>query len=351
MHRPPPGWSSSPGSGSFSSTNSRTRTAPNRSSSRILAEPHRNITVVGDDDQSIYKFRGAAISNILGFRDRYADARTVVLRRNYRSLAPILDASYRLVRFNDPDRLEVRAGISKRLRPERTTEAEAATVRLEAFATHAEEADWIAAEIAGRIDTGARPRDIAVLVRANGHADPILRSLNVAGIPWRFSGTSGLYARPEVRQLLAFLRAVADPTSSVDVYALATAEPYELGGEDLTAIVNTARRRHRSIWEILDELDRQPGILRLSADTRKSASRLVADLRRFTELAHLRPAGEVLYRVPARLGDPRPARVERHGRSRGGAPQHRPLLRHRARPVGAAVRRSGDVPRRATSRR
>ncbi len=262
----------------------------------ILSEPHRNVTVVGDDDQSIYKFRGAAISNILGFRDRYQDARTVVLRRNYRSLAPILDASYRLVRFNDPDRLEVRAGISKRLRPERVTAPDAPAVRLEAFATHAEEADWIATEIAGRIAAGARPRDVAVLVRANGHADPILRSLNVAGIPWRFSGTSGLYARPEVRQLLAFLRAVADPTSSVDVYALATAQPYELGGEDLTAIVNTARRRHRSVWEILDELERQPGILRLSEATRTSAGRFVADLRRYTELAHVRPAGEVLYR-------------------------------------------------------
>ena len=262
----------------------------------ILAEPHRNVTVVGDDDQSIYKFRGAAISNILGFRDRYPDARTVVLRRNYRSLAPILDASYRLVRFNDPDRLEVRAGISKRLRAERRTEPDAPAVRLEAFATHAEEADWIAAEIAARIEAGARPRDVAVLVRANGHADPILRSLNVAGVPWRFSGTSGLYARPEVRQLLAFLRAVADLSSSVDVYALATSEPYGLGGEDMTAIVNTARRRHRSIWDILDELERQPGILRLSPATRTAASRLVADLRRFTELAHQRPAGEVLYR-------------------------------------------------------
>ena len=125
----------------------------------ILSEPHRNVTVVGDDDQSIYKFRGAAISNILGFRDRYPDARTVVLRRNYRSLAPILDASYRLVRFNDPDRLEVRAGISKRLRPERGTGPDNAAVRLEAFATHAEEADWIAAEIAARIEAGARPRD------------------------------------------------------------------------------------------------------------------------------------------------------------------------------------------------
>ena len=261
----------------------------------LLAERHRNVTVVGDDDQSIYKFRGAAISNILGFRDRHRDARTIVLRRNYRSVAPILDASYRLVRFNDPDRLEVRAGISKRLRAQRADVATEPPVRLEAFATHLEEADWIAAEIGRRIAAGARPKDVAVLVRANAHADAILRSLNLAGIPWRFSGTSGLYARPEVRRLLAFLRAIADLSSSVDVYALATGEPYGLGGEDLTSIVTTARRKHRSVWEILDELERQPGILRLAPASRAAATRLVSDLRRYSQLAHERPTGEVLY--------------------------------------------------------
>ena len=260
----------------------------------LLAEPHRNVTVVGDDDQSIYKFRGAAISNILGFRDRYREARTVVLRRNYRSLAPVLDASYRLVRFNDPERLEVRAGISKQLKPQREAAAPA-PVRLEAFASGAEESDWIAAEIARRIATGNRPRDMAVLVRANAHADTILRSLNVAGIPWRFSGTSGLYARPEVRRLLSFLRAIADLGSSVDIYALAAGAPYDLGGEDLTAIVTTARRRHRSIWEIVEELDRQPGLLRLAEPTRAGIHRLVEDMRRYVGLAHERPTGEVLY--------------------------------------------------------
>jgi DNA helicase-2/ATP-dependent DNA helicase PcrA len=262
----------------------------------ILAEPHRNVTVVGDDDQSIYKFRGAAISNILGFRDRYPDARTIVLRRNYRSVAGILDASYRLIRFNDPDRLEVRAGISKRLRPQRNDDQPEAPVRLEAFATGHEEADWIAADAARRIANGAQARDLAVLVRANSQADPILRSLNLAGIPWRFSGTSGLYARPEVRVLLSFLRAVADLSSSVDLYALATSEVYGLGGEDLTNIVTTARRRHRSVWDVLEELDRQPGVLRVSPETRSAGSRLVADMREFSRLAHERPAGEVLYR-------------------------------------------------------
>ncbi|HYM84387.1 MAG TPA: ATP-dependent helicase, partial [Candidatus Dormibacteraeota bacterium] len=237
----------------------------------LLGEPHRNVTVVGDDDQSIYKFRGAAISNILDFRDRYRGARTVVLRRNYRSRRPVLDAAYRLVRFNDPDRLEVREGIVKRLVAERNV-ADPAPVRLESFATGGDEADWVAAEIGRRIAAGGRASDHAVLVRTNAVADPVLRSLSVAGIPWRFSGTSGLYGRPEVRQLIAFLRSVADPTSSTDVYALATCDVYGLGGEDLTAIVNTARRRNRSIWEVLEELERQPGILRLAPETRSAAS-------------------------------------------------------------------------------
>jgi DNA helicase-2/ATP-dependent DNA helicase PcrA len=260
----------------------------------LVAEPHRNITVVGDDDQSIYKFRGAAISNILEFEERYHGPRVVVLRRNYRSFGPILDAAYRLIRFNDPDRLEVRSGVVKRLRAERIAD-DPPPVRLEAFATGPEEADWIAAEIARRLADGAHARDHAILVRTNAAADPILRSLNLAGIPWRFSGTSGLYARPEVRLLLSFLRAVADPASSVDVYALAASDVYGLGGEELTAIVNSARRRHRSLWDVLEELDRQPGILRISPASRTAASRLVADLRTYIELAHVRPAGEVVY--------------------------------------------------------
>ncbi len=254
--------------------------------------------MVGDDDQSIYRFRGAAMSNIVEFSERDPRAGLVVLRRNYRSRTGILAASHRLIRFNDPDRLEVRAGIDKRLRamrPEPPAGRRRAAVRQMAFATGSEEADWVAAEIARRIAAGASPRDHAILIRSNAEADPILRSLNLAGLAWRFSGTSGLYARPEVRLLLAFLRAVADLGSSVDVYALAASETYGLGGDDLTTIVASARRRNRSVWDVLEEVDRQPGLLRLAASTRSGVHRLVADLRRFSTLAHGRPAGEVLY--------------------------------------------------------
>ena len=260
----------------------------------LLAAPHGNITVVGDDDQSIYKFRGAAISNILEFRRSHPRSRQIVLRRNYRSRAPILDASHRLIHFNDPDRLEVRNGIDKRLVAVRR--GKETPVRQLPFATGSEEADWIAREIATRIAAGARARDFAILVRANADADPILRSLNLCDVPWRFSGTSGLYSRPEVRLLLAFLRTIADLSSSVDLYGLAASEVYGLGGPDLTTIVSTARRRNRSLWEVVEELTRQPGLLRLTMETRATLERLVADIRRYTELAHEKPAGEVLYR-------------------------------------------------------
>jgi DNA helicase-2/ATP-dependent DNA helicase PcrA len=260
----------------------------------LIAEMHRNITVVGDDDQSIYRFRGAATGAIIDFLERFRDARTVVMRRNYRSRAPILDASYRLIRFNDPDRLEVQRGIVKRLVPHRRL-AGSPPVRQVAFATGTDEADWVAAEIGRRIRAGAPPRDHAVLVRANADADSILRSLNVAGVAWRFSGVSGLYGRPEVRLLLAFLRAIADPHSSVDVFALAASSLYGFPGDDLAALTNRARRTNRSLRETLEELERQPGLLRLRADTRTSLARLVADLQRYNELGNRLPAGEVLY--------------------------------------------------------
>ncbi len=298
----------------------------------LLAEPRRNVAVVGDDDQSIYRFRGAATGAIVDFLDRFRGSRMIVLRRNYRSRAPILDSSYRLIRFNDPDRLEVQQGIAKRLiaqrRPGRAAAAgwsgraaaagssggaaaawsptvprpptvpatgDSTPVRHLAFGTGSEEADWVASEIAARVAAGAAPRDFAVLVRANADADPVLRSLNLAGVPWRFSGASGLYARPEIRLLLAFLRAVGDPGSSVDVYGLAASDVYGMGGEDLAALANRARRTHRSLWETLVEVEGQPGLLRIRPDTRTSLARLVADLRRYSELGHQRPAGEVLY--------------------------------------------------------
>ena len=218
--RPPPGRRSRPASGTSWSTSSRTRTGPSPSSSRSLAERHRNVTVVGDDDQSIYAFRGAAISNILGFRDRYRRARTVVLRRNYRSLAPILDAAYRL----DPLQRPGPARGPGRDRQAAASRSAASTRRGAGPARGLRDRRGGGGLDRRRDRPADRGRRRAARPRRSSSGRTATRTRScaastLAGIPWRFSGTSGLYARPEVRLLLAFLRAIADLGSSVDLYA------------------------------------------------------------------------------------------------------------------------------------
>ena len=267
---------------------------------KLLAGREGNITVVGDDDQSIYKFRGAAISNILGFTAAYPEARRIVLRENFRSSQVILDAAYRLIRHNDPDRLEVREKIDKRLV---ATAPEGSMPRHLHHDTVSSEADAVARLIAGRVEAGAWAyRDVAILVRANRDADPFLRAMNLQGIPWRFSGNQGLYARPEVRLLLAFLRVVADPEDTVSLYYLAGSELYEMDDWQLARCAGAARRAHRSLRWILENLDGVAELQDVDVTTRATAERLLKDLKEYVSLSRDRSTGEVLYQFLMRSG-------------------------------------------------
>src|SRR5439155_16085256 len=154
---------------------------------------------------------------------------------------------------------------------------------------------WTAARVVEALAGGRRPGEIAVLVRTNALADPVLRSLSLPAIQWRFSGAAGLFARPEIRVLLAFLRAVADPHSSVDLFGLASSARYGLVGNDLIELMAYARRRRRSLWDVLVEHEHQPGIVRLAPKTAAGVTRLRQDVRAYGEMAQQRPAGEVLY--------------------------------------------------------
>jgi DNA helicase-2/ATP-dependent DNA helicase PcrA len=267
---------------------------------RLLAGPEGNITVVGDDDQSIYKFRGAAISNILGFTAAYPEAQRIVLRENFRSSQAILDAAYRLIRHNDPDRLEVRERIDKRLV---AIEPEGPPPRHLHHDTVSSEADAVARLIASRVEAGAWAyRDAAILVRANRDADPFLRALNLQGIPWRFSGNQGLYARPEVRLLIAFLRVVADPEDTVSLYFLAGSELYEMNDWQLALFASAAKRTNRSLRWVLENPDGVAFADDLDLTTRATADRLVNDLKEYVALSRERSTGEVLYQFLMRSG-------------------------------------------------
>jgi DNA helicase-2/ATP-dependent DNA helicase PcrA len=260
---------------------------------KLLAGLHRNVTVVGDDDQAIYKFRGAAISNILGFTQAYPDARQVVLTANFRSTQPILDAAYQLIQHNNPDRLEVRSALDKRLTAQRSGGVPVAHLR---FETLTDEADAVAAAIGGHAEGGGRYRDCAILVRANGDADPFMRALNVRGIPWWFSGTRGLYDREEVRVALAFLRTLADPTDNLSLYYLGTSALYVIDATDMARALSYAARRHRSLEHTFRNL-RQAGELtaELSPESRATIGRLVEDLDEMRRLMREQATGRVLY--------------------------------------------------------
>ncbi|HXU89532.1 MAG TPA: ATP-dependent DNA helicase [Methylomirabilota bacterium] len=262
---------------------------------KLLAARHRNVAVVADDDQSIYKWRGAAISNVLGFLDHYADARQIVLTENFRSHQAILDAAYRLIQHNNPDRLEVKSGIVKHLVAVR--EPAGPEPHHWHFETATQEADQVAATIRERIEQGQwKPNDVAILVRSNDDADPFLRALNLRAIPWTFSGNAGLYGRPEVRLLLAFLRAVAHPDDSVSLHYLASSDLYGVPIVDLTRCATHADRKHRWLFDVLKESETIPELSgELSEEARPAIRHLVADLVRYMELGREMPTGELLY--------------------------------------------------------
>ena len=258
----------------------------------VAGDVSANLTVVGDDDQAIYRWRGAAAANLLAFRELYPGAREVVLVENHRSTQPILDAAARLISYNNPHRLEAIAGIDKRLRAQRPG---GLPVRHLHYDTVSAEADGVAALVEQRLQAGFRPRDIAVLVRSNGDADPFLRALNVKGIPHRFSGSRGLYAREEVRLLVHFLRVLASPEDSVSLFYLAASEVYRVPEADLIRLNRYGRRKSRPLMEVMRGLPDNEDLASVTGAARESVARLLADLdRAVAEVPHRR-TGEVLY--------------------------------------------------------
>lgn len=262
----------------------------------ILSEGHRNITVVGDDDQSIYKFRGAAISNILNFMKYYPDGKQVVLTRNYRSGQILLNSAYRLIQHNNPDRLEVKNRIDKRL----TASDEGIPIAFLQCDTVSGEADTIAKLIEEKVASGYRYKDLAILIRANNDADPFLRSLNMKGIPFRFTGNRGLYARLEVKLLIAFLKSISRFGDSVSLYHLASSELYGLKGNDLILCTNRASRGNQTLQNVFKhlcdpELVSEPGLEDITAEGKATIQKLMEDIWRYVELSKDIPTGQILY--------------------------------------------------------
>ncbi len=172
---------------------------------RLLAEEHKNICVVGDDDQSIYKFRGATVENILSFENQYKNAAVIRLEQNYRSTQNILDAANAVISNN-----------SRRKEKKLWTSAGAGDkVKVHTAYDETDEARYVADTILDAVDAGARFSDHAVLYRMNAQSNAIENVFMRSGVPYRVIGGFRFYDRKEIKDVLAYLSIISNPSDNV----------------------------------------------------------------------------------------------------------------------------------------
>lgn len=260
---------------------------------KLLSSAHKNITVVADDDQCIYRWRGAAYSNILNFDKEYPKAFKISLIKNYRSTQPILDSAYRLIQNNNPERFEVKAGINKRLVG--VLKEGKAPEHLH-FDTLSTEADNVAKIIKDKVRSlGFKYRDFAILVRSNSDAESFLQALNMQNIPWQFSGNQGLYAREEVRLCINFLRVIANPSDSLSLYYLASSEIYAIELSGLSLCSHYASRRNKTLYSVFMEIGSIAELEALSLETKEKINGLLKDIDKYLRVSREETTGRLLY--------------------------------------------------------
>lgn len=255
----------------------------------LLAGKNANLTVTGDDDQSIYRFRGAAVSNIIQFKKNYPQAKIIVLLKNYRSTQVILDHAYELIQNNNPDRLEVKEKIKKKLQAAREFKGKPIEF---IYADRVEnEAEAVAKKIKQLTDQAYQYKDVAILVRANNHADPFVRALARLGIPYQFLGPGQLFRQAEVKDLIAYLKVLYDFSDNVALFRVLSMDHFDILPRDLAATNNYARKVNLSLFEACEKVEK----IFVSQKTKKQIAGFVKMVYRHLKLLPKETAGQILY--------------------------------------------------------
>lgn len=228
---------------------------------RLLAAPRNNLVVVGDDNQAIYKFRGASLSNILQFKDDYPNAEEIVLNDNYRSRQEILDRAYEFIKHNDPNTLEYKLKINKSLKaknPEWTGETNQAIVSFSNFRDAEAEVSFVAEKIKELIinEPNVNFSDFAILVRANDTAEAYVKELNRQEIPNQFMSWRGLYYKPIILDILAYFRLLDDYHESSALFRVLNIEPFKVSHAEIIELNKLANRKAWSLYEALQNADK-----------------------------------------------------------------------------------------------
>ncbi len=244
--------------------------APQYEIVRAIAGTHGNLCVVGDDDQSIYGWRGADVTRILSFERDFPGAKVVRLETNYRSTEPILRAANRLIAHN-------RSRHEKELR---SALGPGAPLRLVAAADEVEEADHVAREILGLVgDREARWSDFAVLFRTGPQAKAFEAQFRARGIPYVLVGGRSFFDRKEVRDVLAYLRLLVHPDDELALARIADAPPRGLGAKSLERVLAYRAERGLSLMEAFEQASAIEGVSAGAASAGRDLCRVLATLR------------------------------------------------------------------------
>jgi DNA helicase-2/ATP-dependent DNA helicase PcrA len=240
---------------------------------KLLASPKNNLVVVGDDDQAIYKFRGASLSNIMQFKDDYKKATELVLTENYRSRQDILDCAYKFIQNNNPNRLEEKLKINKRLVAKgevvKKNISEPA-VNFYNFETATNEISFVSQKISELYEFGKKTgeeitwSDFAILVRANDTADAYVKELSRRDIPNQFMSWRGLYYKPLILDILAYLRLLDNYHESSALFRVLNMDIFKVSHLDLVTINKMAARKVWSLYEALKNIDAIAGVSAVS---------------------------------------------------------------------------------------
>ncbi|OGH11716.1 MAG: hypothetical protein A3B38_03375 [Candidatus Levybacteria bacterium RIFCSPLOWO2_01_FULL_36_13] len=217
----------------------------------LLSGDDKNINVVADDDQSIYRFRGAAVSNVLQFKKNFPKAKIITLTDNYRSTQEILDSSYLLIQNNNPNRLEVVEKIAKKLKSHSSKKNEKITLIRQQRAE--DEADKIAQTINTLSKEEYKYKDIAILLRANDHAVGIAAALFRNKIPFQFLGPGYLFQQEEIKDLIAYLTFLTNLSDSVSLFRVLSMDIFKISAVELNYVLNFAKKRNITLFDAILE--------------------------------------------------------------------------------------------------
>ena len=232
---------------------------------KLLSKKHQNIMVVGDDDQSIYGFRGAAISNILSFTRDFPGAVQIVLNNNYRSSQKILDASYKLIQNNNPYRLEVENKINKKLTGDKKIPSDVVVTTADTLPV---EMNNLAQQILMYNQEKNIPfSEIAVLLRTNRQAIDVANALQKHSVPYVVSESQNLFDQAEIKVLVNFIHILSDPSASAALYGLLASDLYQIPLDQIAQYSAKANRTHQNLEAYLLEQKDIPASISLVLTT------------------------------------------------------------------------------------